>query len=70
MCSTCDRISLQLITGPLSEAATKRAFAQIALAVSRGVDYDHFERVINLLLGTTLAPRDEEAETRWEKSHR
>lgn len=48
----------------------KQALALIGEAIRKGSKGEHFEKVLDELLGTKVPEQDEELDAAWEASHR
>ena len=48
----------------------RKRLDQIAAAIAAGADPEKFQKEIDRLIGTEMSEQDEEANERWERSHR
>lgn len=67
MCAICSDVRRRQ---PLDAVQTEAALKKVAAAMKKGVKADHFEPLLNEILGTEMGDRDREVEQAWEVTHR
>lgn len=64
MCDLCAKVAVKGPSDP------KALLEEVGKAIAAGTSPEHFTKALDVLLGTTLPPRDEYVEAIWEDNHR
>ncbi len=70
MCLLCKEIKQQVKTkgAPLYSGLTAKYLALISSKLQNTKNYEHFDEVTNLLLGTEMSERNSDIEESWERA--
>lgn len=71
MCTLCKEAKKRMrIQTPLNETETRTYLDSIAAAIASGTKPEHFQDVLDQILGTEMTEQDEELDAFWEHKRR
>lgn len=71
MCNVCQKAKKRMRTStPLNEIETRSYLDSIAAAIASGAKAEHFQAVLDEILGTAMTEADPELDAAWERGRR